>query len=93
MGYGAAKAIDEFLAFAFSYETQISVLNCLYISRYAGNRSKTDPYPYTGLAWFLSGNISLPGLWRKRQRGSVAFAKSCRQVIEVDFHGKRWSFQ
>ena len=64
------------------------MLNCLYISRYAPDRSPTDPY--TGLPWFLSENTSLSGFWGKPQRGLVAFAEKCCQIIEVDSHGKGW---
>ena len=67
------------------------MLNCLYISRYAPDRSPTDPY--TGLPWFLSENTSLTGLWEKPQRGPVVFEKNCRKVIEVDFRGKGWPFR
>lgn len=64
------------------------MLSCLYISRYAPDRSPTDPY--TGLPWFLSENTSLTALWGRPQRGPVAFEKNCRQVIEVDFRWEEW---
>ncbi|MDD1776879.1 MAG: glycosyltransferase [Candidatus Helarchaeota archaeon] len=56
-------------------------LRCLYVSRYAPNRTRTDPY--TGLPWYLSERTSLVGLWGRPGR-SVPFENHCEEIIETN---------
>jgi glycosyltransferase involved in cell wall biosynthesis len=53
----------------------------LYISRYAPERSRTDPY--TGLPWYLSERISLVGLWGRTRR-PVPFENHCEKIINTN---------
>ena len=64
------------------------MFRCLYISRYAPNRTQTDPY--TGLPWYLSQQTSLIGVWSRPERSAVAFSASCQEVIEVTAGVKGW---
>jgi glycosyltransferase involved in cell wall biosynthesis len=54
---------------------------CLYISRYAPERTRTDPY--TGLPWFLSERTDLYGLWGK-SRKLIAFQRNCQRIEETN---------
>lgn len=54
---------------------------CLYISRYAPERSRTDPY--TGLPWYLSERISLVGLWGRTRR-PIPFENNCEKIISTN---------
>ena len=51
------------------------------MSRYAPNRTGTDPY--TGLPWYLSERINVTGLWGKANK-PVPFYKSCEKVVETN---------
>jgi glycosyltransferase involved in cell wall biosynthesis len=53
---------------------------CLYISRYAPERSPTDPY--FGLPRFLSEHCSLTGIWG-RSRRTIPFAGRCNRIVNV----------
>jgi glycosyltransferase involved in cell wall biosynthesis len=66
-------------------------LRCLYISRYAPIRTKTDPY--TGLPSYLSQQTWLTGIWNRPERGAVAFRASCEEVIEVIAGVKGWLYK
>ena len=54
-------------------------LRCLYVSRYAPNRMRTDPY--TGLPWYLSERTNFVGLWGKADK-PVPFHKNCEKLVE-----------
>ena len=56
-------------------------LHCLYVSRYAPNRTRTDPY--TGLPWYLCEKTSLVGLWGRTGR-PAPFENYCEKVIEAN---------
>jgi glycosyltransferase involved in cell wall biosynthesis len=56
-------------------------LRCLYISRYAPERTQTDPH--TGLPWYLSRHTSLIGLWNRPIHKAVPFIEDCDQLLEV----------
>ncbi len=53
---------------------------CLYISRYAPERSPTDPY--FGLPRFLSERCGLTGIWG-RSRRAIPFAGKCDRIVNV----------
>ena len=59
-------------------------IECLYVSRYAPNRTRTDPY--TGLPWYLSEVTDFIGLWGRGNR-PVPFLKNCKRVFETN---PRW---
>ena len=56
-------------------------LRCLYVSRYAPNRMRTDPY--TGLPWYLSERTNLIGLWGSGST-AVFFRENCERVYEAN---------
>lgn len=64
---------------------------CLYISRYAPIRTRTDPY--TGLPWYLSERINFVGLWGKTDK-LVPFHENCERILETNptWWGMRESF-
>jgi glycosyltransferase involved in cell wall biosynthesis len=64
------------------------VLRCLYISRYAPDRSPTDPY--RGLLTHLCEHSALVGLWNPPDRGrQLPFVPRCETLIEVGRPGLR----
>jgi glycosyltransferase involved in cell wall biosynthesis len=51
------------------------------VSRYAPNRTRTDPY--TGLPWYLSERINFVGLWGKGSK-PVPFRENCKRILETN---------
>ena len=57
-----------------------SVKTCFYFSRYAPDRSPTDPY--VGLPRFLAHNLRLIGFWGDSIR-PVEFSNHCKTIVRI----------
>jgi len=63
-------------------------LTCLFLARYAPNRTRTDPY--TGLPWYLSEITNLIGIWGKPESIPVSFGSKCQQVVQIKSNWQGW---
>lgn len=54
---------------------------CLYISRFAPERSPSDPY--FGLPRFLSAHCRFSGIWAASRR-AIPFAGYCERIVNID---------
>jgi glycosyltransferase involved in cell wall biosynthesis len=63
-------------------------LRCLFISHFAPERTRTDPY--TGLPWYLSERTQFIGVWGKPKYRRVGFLDHCERVVEVNLRRGGW---
>ncbi len=63
-------------------------VTCLYISRYAPERSPTDPY--MALPWFLSQHTCFIGMWGASRKPDASFYKRCWRVFETPPTCRGW---
>jgi glycosyltransferase involved in cell wall biosynthesis len=74
----------------YSFVPNAELLSCLYISRYAPERSPTDPF--AALPHYLSNHTRMTGMWGNSKKLDPEFRSACNQISELDPSWRGWFY-